>query len=58
MARLDASLEDPTPTGVVADRVDVYRIATAEIRKAGFTNPDPNEVLDLAKFLEWGADFV
>lgn len=58
MVRLDPTLNDPTPTGVVAERVDVYRIAAKELQRAGFHNPEPSEVLDLAKFLEWGADFV
>ncbi|AUG87309.1 hypothetical protein HOS59_gp45 [Streptomyces phage Rowa] len=58
MAKLDPTINDPTPTGVVAERVDVYRIAASELRRAGFHNADPNEVLDLAKFLEFGAEFV
>jgi hypothetical protein len=58
MVSVDGSIDEPTPTGVVADRVDVYRIAAAELKRAGHISPQPDDVLGLAKFFEWGADFV
>lgn len=58
MAQVDGSINDPTPTGIVADRVDVYRIAAAELARAGHCRPDPSEVLELAKYLAWGAEFA
>jgi hypothetical protein len=57
MARVDASLNDPTPTGGVADRADVYRVATALLRQAGLVGEaSADDVLRLAEFLA-GNDF-
>jgi hypothetical protein len=57
MARVDAAINDPTPTGGVADRADVYRVATALIRQAGLvSDATPEDLLMLAQFLA-GDDF-
>lgn len=57
MARVDASINDPTPTGGVADRADVYRTATALLRQAGLVaEASAEDVLMLAQFLA-GNDF-
>jgi hypothetical protein len=52
MAQVDAG--DPTPTDVTADLVDIYRIAARELRAQGFHNAEPDEVLELAKWLASG----
>jgi hypothetical protein len=52
MAAVDSSLNDPTPTGRWAERVDIYRSAVAEIKRAGFlTDATPEDALYLAQFL-------
>jgi hypothetical protein len=52
MAQLDASIAELTPTDVIADRVDVYRIAAKLIGEAGLiTEADAEDVLCLAQFL-------
>jgi hypothetical protein len=52
MARIDASIADPTPTGAVADRADVYKVAVKLINDAGFfTDAGPEDALYLAQFL-------
>jgi hypothetical protein len=57
MARVDASLNDPTRTGGVADRADVYRMATKLVQQAGLiSDPTHDDVLRLAEFLA-GRDF-
>jgi 3-deoxy-D-manno-octulosonic acid (KDO) 8-phosphate synthase len=57
MARVDAAINDPTPTGGVADRADVYRVAAMLIRQAGLvTDASPADLLELAQFLA-GNDF-
>jgi hypothetical protein len=57
MARVDAAINDPTPTGGVADRADVYRVATALVRQAGLvSDATPEDLLMLAQFLA-GDDF-
>jgi hypothetical protein len=55
---VDGSLNDPTPTGEIAERVDVYRIALVELRRAGHTHPEPDDILNVARFLEYGADYA
>jgi hypothetical protein len=57
MARVDASLNDPTPTSGLAGRADVYRIAAAMIKQVGLvTEATADDVLRLAEFLA-GSDF-
>jgi hypothetical protein len=57
MARVDASLDDPTPTSGLAGRADVYRIAAAMIKQVGLvTEATADDVLRLAEFLA-GSDF-
>jgi hypothetical protein len=57
MARVDAAINDPTPTGGVADRADVYRVASMLIRQAGLiSDASPADLLELAQFLA-GNDF-
>lgn len=57
MARVDSSINDPTPTGGVADRADVYRVATALIKQAGLaTEASADDLLALTQFLA-GNDF-
>lgn len=52
MVRIDGSLSDPTPTGAVADRADVWRIAVALLRGAGMVaEARPDDVLELSRFL-------
>jgi hypothetical protein len=57
MVRVDSSINDPTPTGGVADRADIYRMATVLLRQAGLvTEASADDVLRLAEFLA-GNDF-
>lgn len=57
MAAIDASIDDPTPTGAVAARADVYRMATALLRQVGLVaEATADDVLRLAEFLA-GNDF-
>ncbi|MFI2188015.1 hypothetical protein [Streptomyces sioyaensis] len=59
MAQLDPSLADETPTGIVADRADIYRVAVRLVRDADLiTDASPDDVLNVARFLEYGADFA
>lgn len=52
MAAIDPALADPTPTGAVADRVFVYRVAARLLREADLpTDTEPHDVLRLAEFL-------
>jgi len=52
MAALDPSIGEPTPTGAVANRADVWRIAAALLRSAGLpVDTEPCDVLRLAEFL-------
>lgn len=52
MAAVDPSLADPTPTGQWATRVDIYRSAVSEIKRAGFgADATPEDVQLLAQFL-------
>jgi hypothetical protein len=57
MARVDGSLDDPTPTSGLAGRADVYRIAAAMIKQVGLVaEATADDVLRLAEFLA-GSDF-
>lgn len=57
MARIDAGINEPTPTGVVADRADVWRVALALLRGAGLVaETRPDDVLELTRWLA-GDDF-
>lgn len=51
MARIDASINDQTPTGEIAERADVWRIALALLRSADFPEAQPGDVLDLVRYL-------
>ncbi|WP_328546768.1 hypothetical protein [Streptomyces platensis] len=59
MAQLDPSLADVTPTGIVADRADIYRVAVRLVQQSGLIrDASPDDVLNVARFLEYGADFA
>lgn len=52
MAAVDPTLAEPTPTGQWATRVDIYRSAAQELKRAGFgTDATPEDVQLLAQFL-------
>lgn len=57
MATIDGSVNDPTATGGVADRADVWRAARALLTASGMgSEARPDDVLELARFLA-GDDF-
>jgi hypothetical protein len=53
MAELDASINEYTPTELLADRVEVYRLAVRLIREAGYDSDatQAEDVLQLTHFL-------
>lgn len=52
MAQVDGSLADPTPVSRLADRADIYRIATALLRGNGLLDSaEPDDVLRLTEWL-------
>jgi hypothetical protein len=52
MAKLDGTLREPTPTGALADRADIYRVAVVLLRDAGMlAQATPEDVLFLAQWL-------
>ena len=53
MAQLDGTLREPTPTGVVADRADCWRIAVRLIKDVGYviSEVELGDVLYLAQYL-------
>jgi hypothetical protein len=52
MAQIDGSIAVYTPMDAVADRAEVWRIASRLIRDAGLvTDASPEDVLYLAQFL-------
>jgi hypothetical protein len=52
MASIDGTLREPTPTGVLADRADCYRIAVVLLRESGMlAQATPEDVLFLAQWL-------
>jgi hypothetical protein len=55
MAKVDGSINDPTPTSAMAFRVDAYRTAVKLINDAGFfVDAGPEDALYLAQFLAGG----
>ncbi|MGW6920883.1 hypothetical protein ACWGA9_06300 [Streptomyces sp. NPDC054950] len=52
MAEVDPTINDPTPTGEVAERADCYRIAVAQMRNADLLlKAEARDVLELTEFL-------
>jgi hypothetical protein len=57
MAAVDGSLNDPTPTSEVADRLDVWKVARRTLSDSGMlADAKPADVLELAQWLA-GEDF-
>lgn len=53
MAQIDASIDEYSPTELLADRADAYRLAVRLLRDAGFEPDDitPEDALLLTSFL-------
>ncbi|WP_189389320.1 hypothetical protein [Streptomyces sp. SDr-06] len=56
MAKIDASVDEPTAVSRLADRVDVYTIAAALIRANVPQGVEPDDILRLTEWLA-GDDF-